>query len=302
MADRLKAWVLGTLAATTALLLALGFGLTWAQLHSEKLPALSVLSALPNSYFIGAGLQTALIPLAMATVTGIVWITFSIKHRAAGNDSYSPWAWALVGFALTVMYRLLGIETSTGKGHDSPSYILTEIFVSVGCMALAVGIGAVYNLVTTWRERSQPTEAGQSLPAEAGATKPVNPWALLGPLLAAVLLLSTLTAGALGIADALQTTGTLPVAQAVLDISCTDVSGGILPYREEDPNAEHRCLVGGRYIGESTTWVYLFTQENTCDPKAPIPAHLIELRRSEISEMIILAKPECPPHARCGSC
>lgn len=314
MADRLKAWVLVGLAASAGILLALGFGLTWAQLHSEGLPALSVLSALPNSYFIGAALQTALVPLAMATFTGLVWIPISINRRIGGKRPYKCWWWALVGFVLALEYRALGVQTSAGKGHDTLSYIGIEAAFSFGCMVVAVGIGALHNLVTT-SAASAPSMSAAAIPgspemAPGGASPSVmqapasslNTWALVGPLIAGVLLLSTFTAGVLGIADTLHTRGQLPVAQVVLDTSCTNVSDGRLPYDEGDGEAERRCLIGGYYIGESSNWVYLVKRRSECGGKKGFPARLVEFRRSEISEMIILSKPICPRKGPCGGC
>ncbi|HXN38611.1 MAG TPA: hypothetical protein VN892_11265, partial [Solirubrobacteraceae bacterium] len=134
------------------------------------------------------------------------------------------------------------------------------------------------------------------------ASRSINTWALVGPLVAAIMLLSTLTAGALDIADTLQTTGVLPVAQVVLNIACTDISDGKPPYPRQAPEARDRCLIGGYYVGENSTWVYLVKRENSCPGHQPVPARLVELRRSEISEMVILAKPECPRDSRCGEC
>jgi hypothetical protein len=130
---------------------------------------------------------------------------------------------------------------------------------------------------------------------------PASRWAFVGPLLAALAVLSVATSGALGISDTLKTSHVLPVAQIVMNIACTDISDGKSPYPGQSLLSSGHCLVGGYYIGEGSTWVYIVKRANTC-PHRRAPARLVELRRSEISEIVILAKLECPGKPQDCSC
>jgi hypothetical protein len=290
--DRLKSWLLLTLTVTVGALLGTGWLLTWARLHSERLPSEGILAALPHSYFVNLALQTAFPSLIMTLVLGGAWVTLSLRRRRTTQHPYSPTAWALFGVVLVLAFWLPGVVLSSGGSRDKLGYLFWESVASSACVLLALLAGLIDRALPLPRNPFGATD--ESSESKAQSLKPARrSAAVLGPLITMTVILSVATAGVLRIADAYLAKGVLPIGQAVLNHACSDVSGGRSAADPPD-GAEKPCVVGGFYLGESGTWIYLVQRESPCPHRRHLQPQLVSLKVADVQELLVLGHLGCP--------
>jgi heme/copper-type cytochrome/quinol oxidase subunit 3 len=68
--SRIRNELAAAVAIGAGILLASGYAVAWARLHSAHVPTETVMSALPTSFFLGVAVQAVLLPAVVLIVTG----------------------------------------------------------------------------------------------------------------------------------------------------------------------------------------------------------------------------------------
>jgi hypothetical protein len=274
MAQKIRYEFGATFAATSAIMLATGWLLTWARLSSEHLSSQDILAALPRSYFIQISIQSMLSPLVISVLVGGIWVILSVR-RFKPTDPRAIWEWSVFGLILALISWGVALLVNSARSRHGIIYFAWE----GGACAAAVAFAGTF---------------GWLLRTYLGSFSPTGAWNLVRPIAAFTVVLCFLIACMLRVTDARFASDVLPDAQVVIDTPCTALTGGIVP---TVPGPVHdttgngstttdRCQIAGFYLGENSNWIYMI--QRACNSRY-VPL-LLDVRRESVQEMIVFQR------------
>ena len=235
MFDKLKTEFAAALAISAGLLIGSGYAVTYARLANENLPTSTVLSALPQSFYLGVALENVALPAFFLLTFGVIWLYFAVYRGPAGNlpgDAF----WLSFGAILAVYsWVAANLATRFSFGSDHRIYWVLTIIGLVVIPAITALLGKM--------SRSR-------LDDEVAVTK--SDQLLIGATV--VLTMSVLATTSFAYINARYKERALPVAAVFTDRDdCAPAPKRLAP----------GCPVTGLYIGESDKWLFLASHEST---------------------------------------
>jgi len=266
--SRLKGELAAAVAVATGLLLATGYCVTWAALSNEDLPTQAILSALPQSFYIGAAVESLVIPMVILITAGSALLVFWIQ------SSYPNWIWwSVIGLGFAAYSRLV---VALGDPHKLGSWTAETVKLSVAAAAATVIFAAIIGRL------------GEIVLPEN--TKPVDRVQIAGAVLLVMAVASTL---AFRVVDAASINQVLPYAAVYIDTEDCPPAPDVVyatSHPDASPHGEVRqppfCEVGGFYLGENGQWVYLARNSTPT-----LPGRLLIVPREHIRFAAAATKP-----------
>jgi len=147
---KMKTELSAALVLSAGLLVASGYGVTLLRLTNESLPTEGILSALPESFYLGVALENLFVPMVVLSTLGVVGIAWAVKRAPAGNVPDTPF-WLGFGAVLSVTALVLAHFTSPFDLTADRDYVIASVVWAIA----GVGLTAVFGGFARWRLRSE---------------------------------------------------------------------------------------------------------------------------------------------------
>jgi hypothetical protein len=225
MLSKVKAELVAAVAISGGLLLAAGYLFVWAQLANAELPSQPILSALPTTVFVSAAIASLAVPFLVLLTLDVAVLAFRTRDQAFPGLGW----WIGFGIALAVVARAAAlVDVRLLQGWNRDAWLLSVIVaIAVVGLSAVVGLG----VRRFW-------------------TSPTG----VQTLAAAMLVLTVVAASAFRIADARTVDKPLPHVGVYLD---TDDCPPVFDVVQLSESGKKQCYVGGFYLGESSTWIFV---------------------------------------------
>ena len=229
MLSNVKAELAEAVAISGGLLLAAGYLFVWAQLANAELPSQPILSALPTTVFISAAIGSLAVPFLVLLTLDVAVLAFRDRQQ-----EFPDWTWWIgFGVALAVAARVAAfIDRRLLEGWTADASVLSAIVA-----ALVIVLSPLVGFAV---RRFSASESGNRTDLQT-----------LG---AAMLVLTVIAASAFRIADAWTVDKPLPHVGVYVD---TDDCPPVFDVLQESASGDKQCYVGGFYLGESATWMFV---------------------------------------------
>lgn len=245
--EKFKTELSATVGLSAGLLIASGYLVTLLRLRNAGLPTEGVLSALPDSFYLGVAVENLFVPMITLATIGVVWIALAVVRTPTGNVPDNTF-WIKFGVVMAgVVWALV---------HLASPFPLTSnvgyIIASIAWAAVAVGSACAFGAFARWRVRAETATIQQP-----GGAATAGDQLLAGG--AAVVLACVVAAIGFLAVDAYFKERAFAAAVLYTDREdCREVA----PTKRKEPG----CPVAGFYIGESDKWFYIFE-----DPRGGSP-------------------------------
>lgn len=263
MLEKLKTDLSAALVISAGALAGSGYLLTRLRLDNERLPTEGILSALPESFFLGVALENLVAPLILLVTFGAVWVVMAVIGGPSDNVPGNLF-WLAFGVGLAALAWGLVSLLSPFPLTDNLSYVLW----SIGWAVVGVGLTVVFGVFAKWRlhDEEHGTERDQLLTGGAAV------------LLSCVVV----SLGFLAI-DVRYKDRALPAAAVYTDREdCAEVAAA----ERADPG----CPLAGFYLGEGDKWLYLIEDADASTPSIDaadpnLPGRVLLIPRDNVRQL-----------------
>lgn len=267
MFAKMKTELSAALVLSAGLLVASGYGVTLLRLQNEGLPTEGVLSALPDSFYLGVAVENLFVPMVVLSTLGVVWIVLAVKRRPTGNVP-GPAFWLGFGVLLSGAAWLLSHLASPFDITRGGGYIVASLLWGIAGVALTAGFGAF----ARWRLGAEVNAGAAAAPGDQ----------LLAGAAAVLLSCVVVPVGFLAVDAAFKDTA-LPSAALYTDREdCPEVG----PKQRTSPG----CPLAGFYIGESDKWLYIVEDNRASTPSVDradpnLPGRVLFVPRDSVRQL-----------------
>lgn len=263
MFDKMKTELNAALAISTGVLLASGYLVTYLRFANERLPTEGVLSALPDSFYLGVALENLVPPMAVLITLGLAWVVAAVLNGPSDNVPGNVF-WFGFGAGLSIWAWVVVSSASPFPLPNNQAYVLAAIVCGTGGTVATMALGGL----ARWRLRSV-TDANQGDQLLAGG----------GAVLLSCVGVSVAFLGV----DVRFKDRAFPEAAVFTDRDdCAEEAAA----KRRDPG----CGLAGFYIGEGDTWLYLLEDTRASTPTLEaedpnLPGRLLFIPRGNVRQV-----------------
>lgn len=276
MFSKAKGEIVAAVAISAGLLIAAGYGISFAELKNAGVPTRPVLSALSESFYLGSALESILLPLVILLTLGGAILLFGVDRALPSRKAWAVYGVLLAGYS-AVLVTLGDGTLGIGIGGD---LVVAMVVTTLAAVGLTVGLGEIGRV------------------AIEGVENPTRIHRL--QVAGAVLLIgSVATASGFRIANAgfgdrplpftsvFLSTDDCPPAADVTRVPGVDEESGVSgtdAVEPTDPTGQPpRCSTGGFLLGESDQWIFIAREGPTATTPESLGGRLLLVPRDAVS-------------------